>query len=322
MKQDLIDRYVYAVTRWMNRKTREDVTRELNGLIDDMLAERCGGAAPTEKDVRIVLTELGSPDELAAKYNGDSNRCLIGQPYYPIYSFVMKIVLACVAFGMTVSAVIVGVMQQQVWYEIAASWLGMMWSGLMQGFAVVTLIFDVFSRYGMQLGEPFNFDKLPPVPKKHEKISVWESGSGIAVSLLFLIVFLTAPQIFSAIVPDTKELMPIFDTERIRASWYIIVLFSLTGIVRDGMKLFERRYTKRVLVTTLVCDAASGALAIWWLGRPGMISGVFTARIAELVSGNAVAAGIFSRFQSFFLGVILFALLLDAADTTVKTLRK
>lgn len=323
MKNDLIDRYVYAVTRWMNRKTREDVTRELGGLIDDMLVERCGGAAPTEKDIRVVLTELGSPAELAAQYTGEGKSCLIGQPYYRTYRFVLGIVLACVAFGMTVSGIIVGVMQQQVWYEIVLSWLALMWSGLMQGFAIVTILFAVFDRLGTQLGEPFNFDNLPPVPKKHETISVWECGIDIAISLLFLVIFLTAPQILCMIVPETNEFVPIFNIELIRASWYIIVLFSLAGIVRDGMKLLERRYTKRVLIITLVCDVLSAVFAVWWLSRPGMISSDFTALILTLVGdANTIVTRFFAQFQSFFLGLILFALLLDAADTVYKTFKK
>ena len=78
MKNDLIDRYIYAVTKRMNPKIREDVQNELYGLVDDMLAERCGEVTPTEKDIRVVLTELGSPQELYAKYDEDSKKCLIG----------------------------------------------------------------------------------------------------------------------------------------------------------------------------------------------------------------------------------------------------
>lgn len=48
MKQpnDLIERYVYAVTKRLPAKLRADVSRELYGLIDDMLAERCGELVP------------------------------------------------------------------------------------------------------------------------------------------------------------------------------------------------------------------------------------------------------------------------------------
>ena len=40
MKHDLIERYVYAATKRLPSKNREDVSMELRGLIDDMLTER------------------------------------------------------------------------------------------------------------------------------------------------------------------------------------------------------------------------------------------------------------------------------------------
>ena len=79
MKNDLIERYIYAVTKQLPKKNREDVSMELRGLIDDMLSERCA-VEPTERDVRDVLTELGTPRELYAKYDEDADKCLIGQP--------------------------------------------------------------------------------------------------------------------------------------------------------------------------------------------------------------------------------------------------
>ena len=86
MKHDLIERYIYAATKRLPRKNPEDVAMELRGLIDDMLMERCGDETPTEKDIRVVLTEIGSPMEVYAKYDEDADKCLIGQPYYSTYN--------------------------------------------------------------------------------------------------------------------------------------------------------------------------------------------------------------------------------------------
>ena len=99
MKNDLIERYIYAVTKQLPKKNREDVSMELRGLIDDMLSERCAGE-PTEQDVRDVLTELGTPLELYAKYDEDADKCLIGQPYYSSYKLAMKAILAAIIGGL------------------------------------------------------------------------------------------------------------------------------------------------------------------------------------------------------------------------------
>ena len=39
--QELKERYVYAVSRLLPHKMREDISAELDTLIEDMLEERC-----------------------------------------------------------------------------------------------------------------------------------------------------------------------------------------------------------------------------------------------------------------------------------------
>ena len=95
MKNNLKERYLYAVTKRLSPKIREDVSLELQGLMEDMLLERCGEAEPTEEDVKSVIRELGTPAELYAKYADNADACLIGQPYYSSYKLALKIVLAC-----------------------------------------------------------------------------------------------------------------------------------------------------------------------------------------------------------------------------------
>lgn len=92
VKNDLIDRYIYAVTKHMKSAMKKDVAAELETIIQDMLEERCEDVTPTERDIKVVLTELGTPNELASKYKGETQDCLIGQPYYSLYVYVLKIV--------------------------------------------------------------------------------------------------------------------------------------------------------------------------------------------------------------------------------------
>ena len=61
MKTDLKQRYIYAATRCLDEKSRQDVSMEISSLMDDMLLERCGGQEPTDKDVKAVMEELGTP---------------------------------------------------------------------------------------------------------------------------------------------------------------------------------------------------------------------------------------------------------------------
>ena len=141
MEHDLIERYIYAATKRLPRKNREDVAMELRGLIDDMLMERCGDETPTEKDIRVVLTEIGSPMEVYAKYDEDADKCLIGQPYYSTYKFVLKIVLASVIVGMTIVSVLQAVLEPTVWYELISEWIGNVSGILVSAFTFVTILF-------------------------------------------------------------------------------------------------------------------------------------------------------------------------------------
>lgn len=321
MNQDLIERYLYAATKRLPAKQREDVARELRGLIDDMLAERCGEVLPTEKDVRVVLTELGTPQELYAKYDADAEKCLIGQPYYSTYKFVMKIVLASVAVGMTVSSVILQILEPQMWIDMLTGWIGMVWNGLLSAFAIVTLLFAFFYRKGIRLTESFNFDDLPPVPKKRQEISRWESVAGIGFCVIFAVLFLFTPQVFT-VIHDGKT-VSLFEVETIHKTWFIIVAFAACGILREAVQLIEGMYNKKVLATALVTNAVSAVLSIWWLVGFDVINQDFLANMETFFAGeSAIVFAIFGNFHLFFLGVMLVALVLDTVDVTVKTLRK
>ncbi len=144
MKNDLIARYIYAVTKRLPSKMRNDVSAELETLIDDMLLERCGDVTPTEKDIRVVLTELGTPKELYEKYTEEGKDCLIGYPYFNDYKFVLKIVLISVVIGMAIATVISSIVNPTpVWYEGVFAWLGNTVDSLSVVFKVITVNFSV-----------------------------------------------------------------------------------------------------------------------------------------------------------------------------------
>ncbi|HOO28759.1 MAG TPA: hypothetical protein PLU43_09855, partial [Lachnospiraceae bacterium] len=162
MENNLTERYIYAVTRRLPAKMKEDIAKEIRTLIEDMLEERCGIISPTEKDVRVVLTELGTPDELYQTYSGSGEKCLIGPPYYAQYLFVLKLVLLCTAFGLTVSLIVQLLTPNGAgpWYEILLQWFFTVFSGLGMGFAYVTLLFAFFYHKKIEFDTAFSLDDL------------------------------------------------------------------------------------------------------------------------------------------------------------------
>lgn len=330
MKDSLIERYLYAVTKRLPAKIQNDVSNEIEALIDDMLSERCGDVTPNEKDIKIVLTELGSPRELAEKYDTIDKKCLIGAPYYITYKYVLKIVLICVGIGMIISSVIsafvdgfesfdsAGIMLQSVnfWINMITDMFITLSNGLIFGFAFVTLLFAFFYHKDIKIDSE-NLDDLPSVPKN--KISKADCIVGVAVSVVFAIVFLVAPQIFGVII-DGKKFISIFNVPQVKELWYLIVIFSLLGIIREVVKLIERQYNKKVMITTIITNVGSAVLAAFWLINKKIINNNFISEVTSAL-GEDVPIAIFQNFNYFFLFCILLALTIDVLVTVVKTIK-
>jgi len=323
MKNDLMERYIYAATRRLPRKQREDVAMELRGLIEDMLQERCGDEQPQERDIRVVLTELGTPQELAARYTDEENKALIAQPYYSTYCYVLKIVLAATFFGLTVAHLLLFAMEPSAALTAFGGWLNSVWNGMFSAFSVVTLLFAYFQHRNIPLSDSFDLNALPAVPKKKQEISKWESLFGIGFCVFFVVMFLLMPDIFSVITFEDGKVYPIFDMAGIRSCWYLIVPFAVLGIVREVVQLLEGRYNTRVLAVSLITNGISAILAVCWLRGHEVLSAEYLGDLDRIFAGEPeIVFTIFSNFNVFFLGAILLVLVLDSMDVTFRTLRK
>lgn len=320
---DLVERYIYAVTKRMPGKMKKDVALELRTLISDMLEERCGEIVPVEKDVKVVLTELGTPQELFEQYSNDTKTCLIGPPYYTTYKFVMKIVWISAAFGLTLASFLGDAVGQGsfVWYEVLLHWMGTLWSGLVFAFAIVTGLFAFFYHKSIPIESYSGLESLPPVPKKNEGISKAECIFGMILSVLFVIIFLVCPQIFGAVTKE-GEWIPFFRPDMLRNTWYIVIALGILGIFSEIIKLLDGKYTKRVVVTTIVTDLLSAVLSVWWIMGRNLFNSEFFIKIGSyMTEENGIVQSFFLKTDSFLAGIILLAILLDIIVTVVHGLQ-
>lgn len=321
MKNDLIERYIYAATKRLPRKQREDVSLELKGLVEDMLLERCQDRTPEDRDIRVVLTELGTPQEVYARYDEDADKCLIGAPYYKTYLLVLKIVLCSVAAGLTIAHILLLLLESGDFFTATLAWLNGMWNSLFAAFAFVTLLFAFFQRKGIRINESFRFEDLPPVPGKSQETSRWESVAGIGFAVIFVVLFLLVPEVFSVYCDGLR--IPIFDSLAVQNTWLLIVGFAACGIIREAIQLMEGIYNKKVLIAAYITNALSAVLCSWWLLGHKLLNPAFVGSISTLFAGESeFIMNMFSNFDRFFLGMMLFALALDTIDVTVRTLRK
>lgn len=336
---ELIQRYIYAVTKRLPRKSQEDVARELESLISDMLEEATGGLEPTEKEVRVVLTKLGSPRLLAASYHPDQAG-LIPQPYYNQYLMVLPVVLAAVSGGIAIALVLAAFFDGPSTLnqltggnatETAASIgklvggiLGGIFEAALQAFFWVTLIFAIIARRGISLdGEKDFLDTLPEIPQNRKPIGKGGPIVGIVFSVAFSIVMLTIPQVIFIINTDySPNPFPVFNLELMARLWPAILLIGLTGIISNCMTLIEGQYTKRLLVVNLACNLVFVVCAVIWLGDGSILSTEYREIMGSILSGETVPNLMMQNLNLLVLGAIFLGVIIDTIESIYTTFKK
>jgi len=331
MEKDLIPRYIYAVTRHLPQNMRSDVEKELDSLIADMLLERCGDVVPTEDDVKVVLTELGSPEKLAEKYSGEERRALISGVIFLYYKQILKIVLPIVVSIVTVVSIITQVMYWDplgnpfTQFGLAAgSVLAGIFSALIFPFAIITFIFAIFERYNVKLDEGDIFSRLPDLPEKAEKIKISEAVAGIVFCVVFAVVLLAFPQVIGMWTQETGWI-PVFEITVFRSLWLFIVLWAIFEIIKESVKIIEREHTKRLLVVTIVCNILIMACAVIVFMNGKIMNPEFLYTLNNFITdedGRTAASVIFGNLNYIIVGAAILGLFVDiivAAVNTYKT---
>jgi hypothetical protein len=320
--RDLIDRYVYQVVKHLPQAQRADIDQELRGLIEDMLSAR--SANPSREDAEAVLRELGRPFELAAKYRG-SGRHLIGPEYYDMYLFVLKIVLAAVAFGTALAQIIGNIVTppENVWAAIGV-FFASVFSGLVQAFAWVTAVFALmehFVRGKLWSKEEWKPSDLLPVPVQQAVIKKSEPIAGIIFSILWLMLITTAPNLIGVYIAPAGEvtdiagnlhaIVPVFNLAALAQLMPLVVIIICLGIVKEALRLAEGRYTVRLAVALTVINAVSLILVIWVYGgsaiwNPGFVTSLNAAW------ANSAADQIWGIFPKIIVGLTTFGTVVDS----------
>lgn len=315
---ELKERYVYAATKRLPNKTKKDIAKELETLIDDMLLERCGDSEPCEKDIRVIIAELGQPSEIHSKYSPNADKSLISPPYYQPYIFIVKIVSACVVFGITLAILIAGIQNGHSLWQMFLTWFTTLATSLCISFSFITVLFAIFSRKGIDLRDfDDEINNLQPVPKTNLRISKAESIFSIVMCVVFAIVLLAIPNVFCAVI--NGRVIRIFNFEVLRSAWVWIILFTGIGIFRESIALIDGKYTKRLLYTTIGSNFATLICSIIIFTQENIInSQLIIELLANDVTPNIVLSNILNNANVCFLGFIIFATILDISDTVWK----
>lgn len=265
-----MDRYIYAVTKELPKKSRNDVAGELRVLIEDKIGEMDDALSEEEKMDR-VLRQLGNPKELANTYRG-RERYLIGPKYYDKYLFVIKVVVLSIFIGVSVAtgaAVLFSSGSDATITGMIGSYITSLFSAILQGAAWVTGIFALFEyneipfETGMEeeLWEP---SQLPELPEKKALISRGESIFSIMVATIVLTIFFFLPEIVGIYFTEGSEwnFIPLFNLEALASFKIIIFLVFALNILIELIKIIKGRWTLKIALITTVLNVISSALFI------------------------------------------------------------
>ena len=329
MNNELIKRYIYAVSCHLPAKMQTEVQKEIESMISELLDARCGESEVTDGDVRAVLTELGSPEELAVKYSGDENKALISGIYLLWYKKILRIVLPIAAAGVafaTLISMFTGWKIPREMYEfvpeMVAEVIAGAFSGAVQAFVWVTVIFIILERKKVKFNSEEFLSKLRPVPDKRAQIKIHEPVINILWHIAGAVLLLVFPYLIGAYT-DATGWITVFDETYIRSAWYLVVLWAAFGIVREVVKLAERRYSKRLALITVITHTLTGASAALFFADSRIMNPVFVAKVGSMVEG-AGAEELGKALENVnypILAIMLFALLLDICMTSYRAFR-
>ncbi|MET8251527.1 permease prefix domain 1-containing protein [Micromonospora sp. NPDC005197] len=178
----LTDRYLAATLRSVPSQRRDEIATELRASIEDMIEDRTGGGEDAAAAEREVLTELGNPDRLAARY-ADRRLQLIGPTYYLVWLRLLKLLLSFIpALAGTVVAVVA---------VVDGKGFGAIGPGLVVALHVavhisfwLTLTFVLIERSQPTVDLPdWTVDELPDVPA-HRDVSLVDTIASVAMLVL------------------------------------------------------------------------------------------------------------------------------------------
>ena len=159
-------------------------------------------------------------------------------------SLILKIVLLAATGGITIANLMLQMVEPQEWFAAITGWLVMVYNCMLAAFTIVTLLFAFFYHKGVQITEPFNFDNLPPVPKRTQEITKWECIAGIVFCVLFAVLFLVVPQILGIIIDVNGQKISLFEVSALQGTWYIILAFAAFAVTLVLAFVYVGKYKK------------------------------------------------------------------------------
>ncbi|SIN43077.1 permease prefix domain 1-containing protein [Micromonospora cremea] len=310
----LTDRYLAATLRSVPTQRRDEIATELRASIEDMIEDRTGSGQDTTTAEREVLTELGNPDLLAARY-ADRRLQLIGPAYYLVWLRLLKLLLSFIpAIVGTVVAVI---------DAADGKGFGAIGTGIATAIQVavqvafwLTLTFALIERFQPTMDLPdWTVDQLPDAPV-HRDISLADTIASVAM-LVLTIGYLPFQHYKSWVEDDAGDNLPILDPA-LWSFWLPALIAVLLGsVVFEIVKYRIGRWSWPLFAVKALLNVAFAVPVVWLALTDRLLNPALGERLSWLADGdnrNTLGALI-------ALGAAV-VLVWDLIDTAMKTRRQ
>ncbi len=151
---ELLDRYLEAVRRHLPWLRQDDIIAELRANLEAQLEDKEAelGRKMTDAEMEDWLKQMGSPLQVAARYQ--PQQFLIGPALFPIYRFVLRLVVGWCAVIYCIAKTVEIVANGLGSDALVRALLQLPWI-LFVNAAIVTLIFAIVERSGAKIPEKF-----------------------------------------------------------------------------------------------------------------------------------------------------------------------
>ena len=333
MTFETVERYLYAATKDLPKKSRADIERELRADIADMLDARCQGRAVEESDIRAVLEGFGPPEALARQY-GARGGSLIGPTWYRAYKTALGIALgATAAYALSATLSSIGIhyalyitLHSPFYPPPSLPWGQYLFTALtylVYAFALVTVVFVLIDKITAPRTPRKRQDwvaALLPVPSEGARIGRGRSivqlvGTGVLFPAVAVLSTYLPILLFDSHTPETYPFYPGADTRLFSG----IALLLLLGAVRESNLLAQGRYCLRAMVPTALLNG----LGLFVAGRCFLRGPYLRADFVQthLPALPAPWPGVLLSLNYILFAAAALALVLDTAQIVCRTIR-
>jgi len=283
-----IERYIYDVTRRLPKDIQEDVKKELNSNIYDMLPE-----SPTNEDIDRVLHELGSPREIANNYK-EKKQYVISPLYYDDYIRILKlvaIIVGSITLFFAAIDIIFDMNEQSILASIAyiiGRLIGDTVNSLIWAFFIVTIIFWIIGHENTKekKDNDWKIKDLPDLPSpKTTKISKSSSVAGLIFYTIFSVIFIVILLEYIPVIGYYENQILIAPTFNQSVTDQFIIPFIVSAIIGFGvhiLQIYVGEWNLKVAIFYTISSIIGVSIGLTFINQADLITNGFISSMADL----------------------------------------